>query len=446
MKNFNYLLLLFITKIIAFPSQNDFSKAFINVAEKTNPAVVSIISEKTIENDYHFFFRQMPQQEFKGQALGSGVIIDANEGYIVTNNHVINDAEEIKILLEDKREIIAEVIGTDPPSDLAILKIDPTNLTEVKIGNSDKLRVGEWIVAIGSPFGLHLNHTVTAGIVSAVGRSDIISRRNFENFIQHDAAINPGNSGGALMNLKGELVGINTAIATEGFSKQSAGVGFAIPINQVMRVAEDLISSGSVTRGWLGVSIQDIDEQIAKAMNLDIRSGALVSQILEDSPASKSSLKQQDIIIEIDGQKISSSSNLRNIIASSRPNESKKIKVLRDGKEKNVTVKLGERPNEQNLSLGIYENDTYDILGLKVENIDMKNVKNKIEGVRIYAVENNRNQSDLMVDDIIVKIGQSKINSVDQYAKELKKYGSGDSILLYINRNESSRFVGMEIK
>jgi len=314
MKNkLNYIFLILFSNAFAFSNQQDFSKSFINVAENTNPAVVSIISERTVEKNHHFFFREIPKQEYKGQSLGSGVIIDSKKGYIVTNNHVINEAEEIKVLLEDNRELTAEIIGSDPPSDLALLKVDPNNLQDVKIGNSDQLRVGEWIMAIGSPFGLHLNHTVTAGIISAVGRSDIVSRRNFENFIQHDAAINPGNSGGALMNLKGELIGINTAIATEGFSRQNAGVGFAIPINQVMRVIEDLIEEGYVTRGWLGVTIQEIDENIAKAMKIDIRQGAIISQILEDSPADKSDLKEQDIIIEIDNQKINGPSQLKKL-------------------------------------------------------------------------------------------------------------------------------------
>ena len=169
-----YILLILFSMVLTFPSQQDFSKAFINVAEKTNPAVVSIISERTVEQNYHFFFRDMPKQDYKGQSLGSGVIIDSNNGYIVTNNHVINDAEEVKVLLQDNRELTAEIIGTDPPSDLALLKVNPTNLKDVKIGNSDELKVGQWIVAIGSPFGLHLNHTVTAGIVSGVGRSDIV--------------------------------------------------------------------------------------------------------------------------------------------------------------------------------------------------------------------------------------------------------------------------------
>ena len=188
--------------------------------------------------------------------------------------------------------------------------MDPNGLSTVTLGNSDQLSVGEWVVAIGSPFGLHLNHTVTAGIVSAIGRSSVISRNNFEDFIQHDAAINPGNSGGALFNLDGELVGINTAIATDGYSRANAGVGFAIPINMVKRVMEDLISDGKVTRGWLGIQIQDVDEGMAKALQLNGWNGAIISQVIKNSPAEDAGVEKQDVIISVDGVKVDDSSNL----------------------------------------------------------------------------------------------------------------------------------------
>ncbi|SVD08354.1 uncharacterized protein METZ01_LOCUS361208, partial [marine metagenome] len=196
---------IFLAIIFAYPSRKDFSDAFIKVADKGNPTVVSIISEKTVERNPHYFFERfddrLPRGKQKGHSLGSGVIIDADKGYIITNNHVVEDSEGIKVVLYDKRELDAKIIATDPPSDIAVIKIDPTGLINADMGNSEMLKVGEWVVAIGSPFGLHLNHTVTAGIISAVGRNDVISRHNFENFIQHDAAINPGNSGGALFNL-----------------------------------------------------------------------------------------------------------------------------------------------------------------------------------------------------------------------------------------------------
>ncbi len=445
----NLLPLFLFACTLAYPSKNEFSEAFIRVAEKANPAVVSIISETVIEKDSHFFFSpwggEMPKQEFKGQSLGSGVIINGLEGLIVTNNHVVKDAEEIKVLLEDNRELLAEIVGTDPLSDIALLRVESKNLIDVDLGNSDDLQVGEWVVAIGSPFGVNLNHTVTAGIVSAVGRSDIISRRNFENFIQHDAAINPGNSGGALLNLDGELVGINTAIATEGFSRQNAGVGFAIPIKQVMRVVEDLIREGHVTRGWLGVSIQDIDEQMARAMDLEIRQGALIAQILDDSPAEKSGLENQDIIVEVDGTEVENASHLKNLIASARPNESIKVKIIRNGIKKSLNVRLGKRPDEEDLADSFSPGGSYDLLGLKVENTDV-DLEDET-GVKIIAVKDGSNaaDADLQKGDIIIKIGKKGITSIKEYKNELNNYHKGESILLYVKRNNSSRFVGLEI-
>ena len=279
--------ILLIAYAIAIPSKDDFNKLFTKVSQSGSPSVVSIVSEKTEKYINPFFFDPFGMedpfspQERKSQGLGSGVIIDKDKGHILTNNHVIDEANEIKIILYDKREIEAEILGTDPLSDLAVLKIDANDLVEVKMGNSDLLEIGEWVIAIGSPFGLHLNHTVTCGIVSAKGRSDVISRANFENFIQHDAAINPGNSGGALFDLDGNLIGINTAIATDGYSRSNVGVGFAIPINQAKRVMEDLINGGEVLRGYLGVRIGDLDENKAKASDVTLLN-ATDSQIVVD--------------------------------------------------------------------------------------------------------------------------------------------------------------------
>ena len=388
--------LIWITVLLAFPSKKDFSKAFIQVASNGNPAVVSIVSEKVIEQRYHQFFSpfgdQFPQGESRGHSLGSGVIIDSDEGYIITNNHVIEDAEEIKVIMFDKREMKATIVATDPPSDLAVIKVDPGGLSTVDLGNSDKLSVGEWVVAIGSPFGLHLNHTVTAGIVSAVGRSSVISRNNFEDFIQHDAAINPGNSGGALFNLDGELVGINTAIATDGYSRANAGVGFAIPINMVKRVMEDLISDGKVTRGWLGVQIQDVDEGMAKALRLKERNGAIISQVIKNSPAEDAGVEEQDVIIAVDGVKVADSSNLKNLISSGRPDDKTKLTVIRDGHERNLIVTLGTRPGEKELAETFrYGEKLFDVLGLRVEtlkNIDGKELRaDSPNGVKVVDIK-----------------------------------------------------------
>ena len=256
-----------------------FSDQFADIAEKANPAVVTILTEKKIDlsqthrnlpqdNDlFRFFFNQPRQREFRSTALGSGVIVDAKKGYIITNNHVVEDMDEITVRLLDKMEYEATVIGRDPKSDLAVLQIEARGLSDIKFGDSDELRVGEWVIAVGSPFSANLSHTVTAGIVSAKGRGNIIQGDVYEDFIQTDAAINPGNSGGALLNSAGNLIGINTAIYTNSFDRTNKGVGFAIPANMVKRVMLDLVDHGKVLRSWIGVQIQPIDETSAQALN-----------------------------------------------------------------------------------------------------------------------------------------------------------------------------------
>ena len=345
------------------------------------------------------------------------------------------------MVLLDKTELEASIIGTDPLSDLAIIKVESEGLTQIKLGKSDELKVGEWIVAIGSPFGLHLNHTVTAGIVSAVGRSDVISRLNFENFIQHDAAINPGNSGGALLNLNGELIGINTAIATDGYSRGNAGVGFAIPIDQVKRVTEDLINDGKVTRGWLGVSIQDIDDNMAKALKLDDKQGAIVSEVFEDSPAAKSGLKPHDIIIKVDGKSISNSSNLKNMVSSGRPGDKVKLIVLRNGKAKKIILQLGTRPNQDDLLAGNFKvKSNFDVLGFIVK-------ENNNGDVEIIDVDKNSNarKQDIRSGDIIKAIGNNEISTKRKYQLSIKSYKRGDIVMLRILRNGNARYIAYEI-
>ena len=451
----NTLPLIWITFLLAFPSKQEFSEAFIKVASNGNPAVVSIVSEKVIEQNYNHFFSpfgdQFPQGESRGHSLGSGVIIDSDEGYIITNNHVIEDAEDIKVILYDKREVRGTIVATDPPSDLAVIKVDPNGLSTVALGNSDQLSVGEWVVAIGSPFGLHLNHTVTAGIVSAIGRSSVISRNNFEDFIQHDAAINPGNSGGALFNLDGELVGINTAIATDGYSRANAGVGFAIPINMVKRVMEDLISDGKVTRGWLGVQIQDVDEGMAKALQLNGWNGAIISQVIKNSPAEDAGVEKQDVIIAVNGVKVDDSSKLKNLISSGRPHDKTKLTLIRDGHEKKLTVTLGIRPGEKELAETYrYGEKLFDILGLRVETFENRDPKNLdyVNGVKIVEVKKDSPASDNNINrgDIITEMGKTSIKEKNEYDTELESYSKGDTIMLRIVRNGSPLYVAFEIE
>ena len=451
----NTLPLIWITFLLAFPSKQEFSEAFIKVASNGNPAVVSIVSEKVIEQHYNQFFSpfgdQFPQGESRGHSLGSGVIIDSDEGYIITNNHVIDDAEDIKVILYDKREVRGTIVATDPPSDLAVIKVDTNGLSTVALGNSDQLSVGEWVVAIGSPFGLHLNHTVTAGIVSAIGRSSVISRNNFEDFIQHDAAINPRNSGGALFNLDGELVGINTAIATDGYSRANAGVGFAIPINMVKRVMEDLISDGKVTRGWLGVQIQDVDEGMAKALQLNGWNGAIISQVIKNSPAEDAGVEKQDVIIAVNGVKVDDSSNLKNLISSGRPHDKTKLTLIRDGHEKKLTVTLGIRPGEKELAETYrYGEKLFDILGLRVETFENRDPKNLdyVNGVKIVEVKKDSPASDNNINrgDIIIEMGKTSIKEKNEYDSKLESYSKGDTIMLRIVRNGSPLYVAFEIE
>ena len=440
-------LLLFMGFLFSYPNKNDFNELFIKVSQQGSPSVVSILSEKTEQYINPFFFDPFGNsdpfkpQERKSQGIGSGVIIDKDKGHILTNNHVIDGANEIKVILFDKREIDAEILGTDPLSDLAVLKVDTDNLEEAKMGNSDNLEIGEWVIAIGSPFGLHLNHTVTCGIVSAKGRSDVISRANFENFIQHDAAINPGNSGGALFDLNGDLIGINTAIATDGFSKSNAGVGFAIPINQAKRVMEDLINGGQVLRGYLGVMIQDLDENKAKVLGLEDKKGAFISMVVEDGPADKGGLKEKDVIISLNSKPIESSNQLRNDVSSLRPGETAVFSIIRNELLQSISVVLGQRPDENSIGDSYKPKDKYDLLGLIIEDIDN-------EGVKIIDINSDGEaySNNIRKNDVINEINRIEIKNSEDYNREIKKYSKGDVIMLRIVRNGNNIYEAFEIK
>ena len=440
-------LILFINFI--FCNYNQFNQAFIDVAKNQSSSIVSIISEKTQKQNNMFFFNpffddfgdQFDQQERKSQSLGSGVIIDSDKGYIITNNHVIENAEEIKVILYDKREFDAKIIGTDPLSDLAVIQIEPDNLAKAKFGDSNLLQIGEWVIAIGSPFGLHLNHTVTAGIVSAVGRSDVISRMNFENFIQHDAAINPGNSGGGLFNLNGELIGINTAIATDGFSKSNAGVGFAIPVNQAKRVVEDLITSGKVSRGWLGVQIQDIDDSMQKALKLNSKKGAFIASVGKDSPADLGGLKEKDVIIAMNAIEIDDTNQLKNKVSSAKPGEMIIFTVIRNGNNETVMITLGTRPDQGSMK-DVFSLNSFDKLGMKVEN------NPDGEGVLILDIDpkSEAYSKNIRKGNLITEIGNDTIETIEDYKLSLENYEVGDPIMIRIINNGNPRYEAFEIK
>ena len=440
-------MLLFMGFLFSYPNKNDFNELFIKVSQEGSPAVVSILSEKTEQYINPFFFDPFGNsdpfepQERKSQGIGSGVIINKNKGYILTNNHVIDDANEIKVILFDKRELEAEILGTDPLSDLAVLKVNAVDLEQASMGDSDDLEIGEWVIAIGSPFGLHLNHTVTCGIVSAKGRSEVISRANFENFIQHDAAINPGNSGGALFDLNGDLIGINTAIATDGFSKSNAGVGFAIPINQAKRVIEDLINGGQVLRGYLGVMIQDLDENKAKVLGLENKKGAFISMIVEDGPADNGGLKEKDVIISLNSKPIENSNQLRNDVSNLRPGETAVFSIVRNELLQSISVILGQRPNENSIGDSYKEQTRYDLLGLIIDDNDNQGVKIIDINAKGEAYSNN-----IRKNDIINEINRIEINNSEDYYREIEKYSKGDVIMLRIVREDNNLYEAFEIK
>ena len=437
-----------------------FSKTFADVAEKVNPAVVTISTDKIIKmdrfNQYPFnqFFgwdrNPSQEQEYRTRALGSGVIIDAAKGYIVTNNHVVEDMDKISVKLMDKRIFEATVVGSDPKSDLAVLQIEADNLSQVDIGDSEKLRVGEWVIAIGSPFSDNLSHTVTAGIISAMGRSDIISRENYEDFIQIDAAINPGNSGGALVDLNGKLIGINTAIATGGYERSNRGVGFAIPVNMVNKVMNDLIDKGYVVRGWLGVAIQEIDDSYAKALGLDTRDGALISNVANSSPADNAGLITGDVILEFNDVSINNSSHLKNVVSSSEPGKRYKVDIIRDGRRKSIYVKLGELPNEPQMAF--METDKSSTLGITVQDLNNSlrkhyNLSPDDDGVVVTEMDKNSEafRSGIREGDIIIRVGTNNVSDSNDFKDLIRTSSRQNTVLLLVKREDVSRFYALEI-
>ncbi len=434
------------------------SNAFANVAQKVNPSVVTIFTETTLKVQNPFsgfqsdpFFRhffQIPQQpgDMKQMGLGSGVIVDAS-GVILTNNHVVEHADAIKVRLMDGREFKATVKGTDPQTDLAVIEIDVKGLRAIKLGNSDKARVGDWVLAIGSPMDPNLDHTVTAGIISAKGRSGV-GLTHYEDYIQTDAAINPGNSGGAMVNMRGQLIGINSAIVTK--SGGNMGIGFAIPINLARKVMNDIIEKGMVVRGWLGVYIQNITPDIAKAMKLRKTNGVIVSKVQEGSPAEKAGMKAEDIIVKFDGKKIKNNTELSTMVAGTSPGSKVEVEVLRDGKMKTLTVKLEElNPISERLASG---ETNYKDIGIKVSNITSEmagkyHLDNLKHGVVITSVDEKSIAAEvgLHEGDVILKLNRQAIDSVEDFNKILSKQEAGDTVLFYILRGENNLFLAFTL-
>jgi len=385
--------------------------------EKTTPAVVSIAVKGThkvkqnIPNIFRFFGKpnqnpnQVQQRPFRG--LGSGVIINAKEGYIVTNNHVIEQADEIIITLKDGRQIEAKKIGSDAESDIALLQIDADDLTEIIIADSDKLRVGDFAIAIGSPFGL--GQTVTSGIVSALGRSGL-DIENYEDFIQTDAAINRGNSGGALVNLRGELIGINTAIL--GPNGGNVGIGFAIPSNMMNNLAKQIIEFGEVHRGVLGVSGRSVNSEIAKAMELKTNQGGFIEQVMPDSAAAEAGIKPGDVITKVNGKLVKTFNELRGKIGSIGAGKNVKLTIIRNGIEQEFNVKLKQSPASNVAAASIHRM----FEGAKLEN------NNNNSGVIIRDIADNSpaQLAGLQSGDLITAINRTRINNIAELRKYLK--------------------------
>ena len=456
------IIVVFVSSVFAQSNQSNlfeqFSNSFADIAEDVNESVVTITTtntvqmDKDVQNFYRYWGRDIPD-EYESKSLGSGVIVDEKNAYIVTNHHVIFDeraqkpVEEIKVQLLDKRIFEATVIGLDKATDLAVLQIEASNIKAVELGDSEKVRVGEWVLAIGSPFSASLSHTVTAGIVSALGRNDVMNNLNtYQNFIQTDAAINPGNSGGALLNMKGQLIGINAAIASGG-GRANAGIGFAIPSIMVKKVMNDLINKGYVVRSFLGIYMQDINEDLYEALNLQTRNGAIVSDIVDDSPASKSGLVEGDVIVSFEGKEISNGSELKNLVSSTDPGSRVKLGIYRDNKKKNIFVTLEEREDivatttNVNYEFGLLlENPSEDLINKY--KLNEKNPLN-IQGVIVTGVEDNSpaEEAGLQEGDIITRVGRKKIYSTKDFLSEMSKFDDESKVLFLVKRGSSSRFI-----
>ena len=437
-----------------------FSNSFADIAENVNESVVTITTtnkvtmDEDVQNFYRYWGRSLPE-EFESKSLGSGVIVDEDNAYIVTNHHVIFDerndkpVDQIMVELMDKRVFEATVVGLDRGTDLAVLQIEADNIKAVPIGDSELVRVGEWVLAIGSPFSANLSHTVTAGIISAMGRNNVMRGSDtYQNFIQTDAAINPGNSGGALLNMSGELIGINAAIAS-GSGRSNAGIGFAIPSSIVTKVMNDLISKGYVVRSFLGIYMQDINEDLYETMGLESRKGTIVSDIVEGSPAEKSGLESGDVIVAFEGKEITNGAALKNLVSSASPGQKITLTISREGKVQDINVVLEERSGAEMASSSSNDFDKFglSVLDLTDDLIDQYDIQrpinSDIQGVVVVNIEEGgiAEQSGMLEGDLITRIGRQKISNLTMFKEEISKYEEDKKILFLVKRGNASRFL-----
>ena len=412
--------------------------------EDVLPSVVNISTEGRVsagsspfQSDPFFerFFNMMPDsqpRQRRTQSLGSGVIIDSESGYVVTNHHVIENADQIRVRLDDGRSFEAKVVGADPEADVAVIQIPAQGLKAINIGDSDSLRVGDFVVAIGNPFGL--SQTATSGIVSALGRSGL-GIEGYEDFIQTDASINQGNSGGALVNLRGELIGVNTAILARGGG--NVGIGFAIPVNMVVSLTAQIIEFGEVRRGRLGVHIQDLTPELAQAFGVDAGSGALISKVIPDSAAKAADLREGDVITMVNGRAIKGATELRNVIGLARADEEIELTYIRDRKSFNKKIRIRAVVAESGRGIQISES----FAGARLEDVDDSSSQNGQPGIRVVEVASGSAawQAGLRSGDIILSVNRQWVFSLEDLVQIVNGRTSG--LLLNIQRGESALFL-----
>ena len=432
---------------------------FSDLADIVSPSVVHIKVEKTVSGGQRSFgpfgqlpfgnneqfrdffgrrFGEQPPREFKRPGEGSGFIVDPS-GYIVTNSHVVEGADTIKVVLKDETQYTAEIIGLDPTTDIALIKVQPQKkLPAIVLGSSDELRVGEWVAAIGSPFGLE--YTVTAGIVSAKGR--VIGSGPYDDFIQTDASINPGNSGGPLINMKGEVVGINTMIIAGG-----QGIGFAIPIDQAKGIIDQLMTDGEVTRGWLGVTIQDLKGDLAEYYGINDNSGVLVAEVVPGDPADKAGIRPKDIITHVSGQKIATSRDLTNLAAQLGIGQTADVKILREGKPKTLKVKIGKRAPTIAAASQPQGRPQKGEYGFEVAELTPEIARRfsiqESSGVIVVGVapRSKADAAGIKKGDLIIEINHAKVNSVKEFKRLIDRQQSADGINLLVRRMNAGLMV-----
>jgi serine protease Do len=448
---------------LASPDQGPSRTGFAPVVKKVLPSVVNISASKVSKMPTGFF-EQMPDdplfrqffgggnQQFRApreapeqreQALGSGVIV-TRDGYILTNNHVVDHATNVKVTLGDKREFTAKVVGTDPKTDIAVVKIDASNLPLITIGDSSKVQVGDYALAIGDPFGV--GQTVTMGIVSATGRSHL-GIEDYEDFIQTDAPINPGNSGGALVSDRGDLIGINTAIIAHG-SDGNQGIGFAIPANLARSVMDQIVEHGKVTRAYLGIVPQDVTPALAHAFGQKDTSGALVGDVSPNSPAAKSGLEKGDIILDVNGKSVVDSNGLRMAISMMAPDSTVSLKVLRNGGERDFTVKLGELPTTEASIEPESQGSKSALSGVSVQDLDAQTAQQlglpaNAQGVVVTKVGPNSAAAEagLQRGDVIQEVNRKPVRSTSDFERAVA--GSKEANLLLVNRRGSTMYLAV---